>query len=387
MNWIARIGAELGALRGRTGRDLQLRLDTARLYVLSPAAVSKAAPPDVTAAALDDLPPFEEQFRDVSRNMSSAAAEQLLTASTPENCHPSGVRVTPTTDDFDPPPAVAAFSAMTIPAVRRRRSLKARTLSVSVKESSIPGAGLGVFVEGSVDAGALITLYPGLTYRPSDVRHMPDYPNVSKNNEYLMWRYDGVIVDGSAASVSRVVAENGAGAPSADQLSSYAAGQYVNHPPPGGSPNALQYALTLDSRTLPARVHSRLPNRPWRAASAAVPGDGGGKCAATGRGASLEPKLTRRPGQGGLVSRTLHALEDMAIRQRIAGVEVTSSRGRLPSHAAISGLAIVAVRPMEDEEVFINYRFNPASPSLPDWYVDCNPEESRRRWVQEGFWS
>ena len=52
--------------------------------------------------------------------------------------------------------------------------------------------------------------------------------------------------------------------------------------------------------------------------------------------------------------------------------------------AAIPGLALLTLEPIEDgAELFLNYRFNPDQPDLPDWYTDPFPEESARRWTSQ----
>ena len=45
----------------------------------------------------------------------------------------------------------------------------------------------------------------------------------------------------------------------------------------------------------------------------------------------------------------------------------------------IKGLAFVAVREIEDEEVFLNYRLNPQV-QKPSWYAPVDVEEDKRRW-------
>lgn len=40
---------------------------------------------------------------------------------------------------------------------------------------------------------------------------------------------------------------------------------------------------------------------------------------------------------------------------------------------------IVALRTLKDEELYLNYRFNPSLP-YPDWYEQPDIEEAKRRW-------
>jgi hypothetical protein len=52
----------------------------------------------------------------------------------------------------------------------------------------------------------------------------------------------------------------------------------------------------------------------------------------------------------------------------------------------VPGLALIAARNVEDEELFLNYRLNPALP-VPDWYHQPDPEEAARRWAKHSFFS
>lgn len=49
------------------------------------------------------------------------------------------------------------------------------------------------------------------------------------------------------------------------------------------------------------------------------------------------------------------------------------------------GMVCVARRRIKDEELFINYRLNPANP-YPDWYAQPDPNEATRRWGKLKRW-
>jgi hypothetical protein len=40
------------------------------------------------------------------------------------------------------------------------------------------------------------------------------------------------------------------------------------------------------------------------------------------------------------------------------------------------------MRDIVDEEVFLNYRLNPASTHMPDWYQPVDIDEDFRRWAE-----
>jgi len=45
------------------------------------------------------------------------------------------------------------------------------------------------------------------------------------------------------------------------------------------------------------------------------------------------------------------------------------------------GLVVIAIKPIQDEELFLNYRYNPKLP-VPDWYVPVDKHEAYARWKQ-----
>lgn len=45
----------------------------------------------------------------------------------------------------------------------------------------------------------------------------------------------------------------------------------------------------------------------------------------------------------------------------------------------VKGLAFVAVRQIQDEEILLNYRLNPQV-QKPAWYAPVDVEEDKRRW-------
>lgn len=46
----------------------------------------------------------------------------------------------------------------------------------------------------------------------------------------------------------------------------------------------------------------------------------------------------------------------------------------------VSGVALVARRPLQDEELLLNYRLNPMLP-LPEWYHPVDTLADERRWT------
>jgi hypothetical protein len=48
-------------------------------------------------------------------------------------------------------------------------------------------------------------------------------------------------------------------------------------------------------------------------------------------------------------------------------------------------VVLIATRRLQDEEIFLNYRYNPANP-VPDWYSPVDIEEAKRRWGRRSWW-
>ena len=41
----------------------------------------------------------------------------------------------------------------------------------------------------------VVALYPGVAYRPTHHRSIPGYPMIASQNEYLISRFDGTVID------------------------------------------------------------------------------------------------------------------------------------------------------------------------------------------------
>lgn len=326
------------------GRELQLHLDTATLYKTLPPQRhvprhQKPTPEQQHVASLlklpSALPPFEHQAT-------------ALTA----HLHANTTRVLR---------SLAASFASHRPAQTLRDSLR---FSLHVEKSSVAGAGRGVFVDGLVRSGSVATLYPGVSYLPSQVRRsgLAD-EGIATQADYFISRYDGVVIDGSAdveidvegvlpegwsAKQSTETSQDSLEESQGDLMHPLGLGHLVNHPPPDTAPNVLQFMFDLDLQALPRELRPLVPCRNW--------GDVGG---------------------------VLERVENEAFRQRVPSSTVFVS-GSTDAGRITRTVALVAIRDIQNEELFMNYRFNPNAPGLPDWYWDCDPEESSRRWKPKG---
>ncbi|OQR92475.1 hypothetical protein ACHHYP_03675 [Achlya hypogyna] len=180
--------------------------------------------------------------------------------------------------------------------------------SLRVSESSIAGAGDGLFLDGTAVAGTLVALYPGTVYLSEHYRKK--YFDVVSNNPYARARFDGAIIDARHEAIPHV--------------NHLGLAQKVNHPPKGLSPNVLPVAFDFPS-TEPftsADFAKYIPNR-----------------------------YVEEPSRFALFGR----------------------RGLVP------GLALVALHDISDEELLLNYRYNPALP-YPEWYSPVDREADEKMW-------
>ncbi len=201
--------------------------------------------------------------------------------------------------------------------------------SIQVVKSGIVHreAGFGVLVKGRVAAGTVLCIYPGKVWWPSTYRG-------PAGNEYAISRYDGIIVDAldwdsrarDAAlqqhAMSLALGKEGAGAVHKFR-NPFAVGSFVNHPPPNVHPNVIQVPYD------------------FAATDSFVPHD-------------------------------IAATKPLSLLNQFAGV--------------VPSVLLVASRNLRDEELFLNYRFNPALP-YPDWYWQPDLAMAQRRWAKHSFFN
>lgn len=337
-----------------SGRDLQLRTETLLLY--SRATGSTPIATDYSSNVLShaaelltsesgEIPSFETQVSTVQKYLFRC---MLTTLRSTEEI----VQDDETMEDIE------------------ERIKEKHGFVPKVLRSSIPDAGKGLHIEGKAKAGTLIALYPGTCYMPSDLKWMPNYPEITKNNDYLIWRYDGIVIDGKDAiddnevnkepvddidqdvPVAMDQEEDEVRAnedPAECVMHPFCYGHMANHPPPRVAPNCLQFMFNMPMRPDLKGLHHLIPNAYY----------------STPKGNMLERLL------------------NIGIQQRVPSVSslLSTSTG----YHAIPTLMLIATRDLEDEEVFMNYRFNPNANNIPSWYHDCDPESSKRRWKDTGI--
>ncbi|KAI8903262.1 hypothetical protein EDD86DRAFT_261280 [Gorgonomyces haynaldii] len=90
-----------------------------------------------------------------------------------------------------------------VDSVELESQLKQRLLDpydLNIRQSTIAGAGNGLFVNGHIQKDSLITLYPGTVYDAFEPALF-----VSLNNHYILRCYDGLLLDAKPYGLSKLV--------------------------------------------------------------------------------------------------------------------------------------------------------------------------------------
>lgn len=217
--------------------------------------------------------------------------------------------------------------------------------TLEVRQSSAPGAGDGLWLDGNAAVGEVVALYPGVSYSPQFHRNIPGYPLVAQSNPFLISRYDGVVIDAKpwgqgAYSPCQPQAQNAAEAAllRLERRHPLALAQWANHPPPGALPNVV--VAPFD----------------WM------------------------------PGRFGDEEHLRHFVPLVGFNARYAQYSKRMEEWgsiQCPASEQAQGVVFVALRDLRDEELYLNYRLNPNAPSgLPSWYHPVDAEEDARRWAQ-----
>ena len=194
-----------------------------------------------------------------------------------------------------------------------------RSWRLEVASSSCADAGLGVFLRGHCPDGTAVALYPGVAYLADDLPVM--HKLILPGNSYVLARRDGVLLDGNMSGASRQIFDTavqrdliraGRGQQADVLQHELAVGNMVNHPPAGMRPNVSAAPLDL-----------------WETEHAEL--------------IRHIPTVNFRPPSGGAPSKQTAVL--------------------------------VAKRVLRDEELLLNYRFNPRGP-LEKWYTPVDSATS-----------
>ncbi|KAL6062078.1 hypothetical protein QOT17_009420 [Balamuthia mandrillaris] len=231
--------------------------------------------------------------------------------------------------------------------------------SVQLRTSTIPhpDSGLGVYIKGHAIPGTVLGFYGGVTHLP----HRLTRGVREGNAHYYYVRRDNLLVDGREWERLNMRIRNGedpldvlgherrSSAIDTDSTTAllkfrnpFAIGQYINHAPGERRPNAMCYQFDFTSKApLSKELLAYAPNI-----------------------YSSPPSLFDRVILGGGGPLSLLSL--------------LSQKNNLLRQGAI----VIATSHIRDEEVFLNYGLNPNNEEWPEWYVDPDPEATKRLWAK-----
>jgi hypothetical protein len=196
--------------------------------------------------------------------------------------------------------------------------------SVLSLKSTVPGAGRGVFVDGTAMAGSLIAFFPGGIWPKEYLSNAAFSTSIFKddNNFQLSIRYDDILIDSRKAAYTVLNDVNS---------NPWAVGHIVNHPPKDMVPNCRTVAINFTEKMkLGASGLDRyIPNT-----------------------YAKEPMLTGPK-----------ALDRDVIKMH--------------------GFGLMAARDITNEELFYDYRLSPGNGPYPDWYYPIDEESLKNRWWEE----
>ncbi|GMI48525.1 hypothetical protein TrCOL_g5177 [Triparma columacea] len=109
-----------------------------------------------------------------------------------------------------------------------KRFLERAGFQLRTAESTVPGAGMGLFLEGDVMAGSLVGYFPGKVWLSEHLKRPEDMEKVKKDEKYeTMMRFDESIIDSRPFSGLH------------HPTNPLALCHYINHPPPHSKPNVI----------------------------------------------------------------------------------------------------------------------------------------------------
>lgn len=109
----------------------------------------------------------------------------------------------------------------------------------------------GVRLCGKAAPGTVVCFYPGVVFLPYYLNQMPSFPNISKDNPYLMSRTDGSVIDAKDLETKNL------------NNSPFGVGHLVRHPPNGLQPNVLPFSYRIGAN-FPSSLLAHVPNRYFR---------------------------------------------------------------------------------------------------------------------------
>jgi hypothetical protein len=318
MNFLRQVASRIG-LRQLEGMDLQESLDVMK-------GLELAIPnPDMSYVKKCSLDKQQLMLQPI---IISKLGEIISTTNSSIN----GSRSRAQTVDSNPDSFPLQFDNVSTSKTALLKHIQSQLgFSVQVRESSVKGAGDGVWLNGRAQKGSIVAIYPGIVYSPVDLRSKSILEKLYPDDYHFLYcRYDGVLIDGRSALQTQ---DN-------EHLSKtklfshpFGVGHMLNHPPKGTSPNVVALACDIPSKqfskiggTFPLDLLDCLPNRYHTA-----------------------PSLLKGTYSPAVMMRTV---------------------------------VMMANRSLEDEELFLDYRFSPKV-ERPEWYTPVDDVVEKRSWEKQ----
>ncbi len=239
--------------------------------------------------------------------------------------------------------------------------------SLHVQQSGIPNAGPGLFLEGSAVAGTVICMYPGIVYLKeyvvsgdTDGMFGPD-----DSGTYTMGRYEGSIFNGdcepqwhpSPVSYGHLIRHPTGILPLTED--------HRGLPRVLGKPNVMSCPFNypeLDSGGSETQrsIFSRLKDAP-------------GEKPATTANVDIEKYLDK-----GMIGKKFPKEFQAYIPNTYYKPPVLLSTQEAKESYTF-GIALIATENIKDEEIYLDYRYNPHL-ETPSWYKTIDEETAQRRW-------
>jgi hypothetical protein len=194
----------------------------------------------------------------------------------------------------------------------------------------------GVRLDGTARRGDLVGFFPGVVFTQQDVWHLPGGTEALADANAFA-RHNGSIISASHAYLL----------PRSARENRFALGHEVNHPPPKAQPNVIPFALDIELAALPDELLAVLPSAPFSAVASA---------------AAVESQ---------------RSLDDM-FRSSLVDGDFVDDRADDPGTTR-AALVLVALREIQNEELYFNYRLNPKA-QRPHWYTPVSQLEEELRW-------
>lgn len=256
------------------------------------------------------------------------------------------------------------------------------TLDLKPSQVDHEEAGSGVFLEGEVGPGRVVSFYPGIVYSPPHYRYMRGYPRMDVVNSYLVSRYDGIIIDGQSwgsGGESRELWDGSSAEKAIDDLGPNVADTLPNSAGVDDKSTRLWGSIFGAKEAHCARKGSILERRNPLALAHFINHPGKGR----------QPNVMLCPYDFVFTNPNLRPYipnvhfdkdDDMDVKRRgLVWLYDKKGEKTTTACAVVRTLVLISTKEVCNEELFLNYRLSNHK-KWPAWYTPVDSEEDKRRW-------